>query len=122
VAIGPSPNSTAMMSSYQHTLSQGLEYLSMTATSPPSSARSPADSNSSFMNGDAALERRHERSQLMHSNLGDSHLTVPSSATSDAGSTSTVGGGSARLMKRQAEVLARWLDGEMEGFALGATL
>lgn len=95
----------------------------MTATSPPSSARSPAGSGGSFVNGDAVLERRLERGlHLGHGHPGDSHLLVPSSAASDAGSTSTVGGGSVRVLKRQAEELAKWLDGEMEGFVLGPAL
>lgn len=50
---------------------------------------------------------------------------VRSSAASDAGSTGTgmgIGKGSVRVVRRQAEELAKWLDGELDGFVLSGSL
>jgi hypothetical protein len=46
-----------------------------------------------------------------------------SSAASVAGSLSGAGGGgSLKILKRQAEELGKWLDGELEGFTLSSGL
>jgi hypothetical protein len=54
------------------------------------------------------------KSQLSEGNI-HSLASVP---LSDAASLMSTGHGSQRLLRRQTEELARWLDGQLEGFAL----
>lgn len=83
-----------------------LSHLSISATSTPSSR------GDSFINSEPRTE----------SQLGGGVL---SSAASDAGSSVTGGGGggaSMRVLKRQTEELARWLEDELDGFSLSTAL
>ncbi len=63
------------------------------------------------------MERRQDGSFTNVNGLG-------SSAASVAGSSSGAGAGtgSAKILRRQSEGLAKWLDGELEGFALSTGL
>ena len=108
VVIGPAPPAPSAASSASlQGLRHDLSYLSV------SSAGAPASS------GAASTEKR----------LGNASYTslngLRSSATSLAGSVTGGGGGvggSLKIVKKQAEELGKWLDGELEGFTLSSGL
>jgi hypothetical protein len=100
VVVGPLPASASASSSSPHGLRQGLSFLSVaSAASPPTSSHS----------GIEGRGRRHDASFTSLNGLR-------SSAASEGG------GGSLKILKRQAEELGKWLDGELEGFTLPSGL
>jgi hypothetical protein len=121
VAIGPTgaPSvSAAASTAALHRLGQDLEHLSL-PVSPSPSARSLA--NGSDRDRDRADRDRESsyRTQLSEANIyGFAAPGLASVPASDTASLISAGHGSLRLLRRQTEELARWLDGQLEGFAL----
>jgi hypothetical protein len=109
VVIGPSPSPPSASSTSLRGLRQDLSYLSV------ASAASPPTSSHSVINGEGTVERRQGSSSSNLNGLG-------SSAVSVTGSTSGAGSGSIKVLRKQAEELGKWLDGELEGFSLAAAM
>lgn len=61
------------------------------------------------------MERRQGSSSSNLNGLGSSAMSV-------TGSTSGAGSGSIKVLRKQAEELGKWLDGELEGFSLAAAM